>query len=261
MRGTTTFSAASAGDTFYIDEGTQAITGNTDYSGVNTSVTAEISRGFTGSIGTAAAPWKTAFSTRLIYAAMGGSMFFESNAADTETTALVQCIGNGNFTASGSTAVITRLEAIGGVVTVANPVTVTTARFGWNVNAELQDSGTGPTVTTLDLFGGFVKSSRPHTTINALRGRLVLDSDSAGAANAHGTINAYGAEIVIIDSGTITTLNAYNSIPNLTRLTRALVITNSTINMSLPGAQAFIDNPNVSFSNNPTLVMTDGRQV
>lgn len=262
IKGSTTFGAANGGDTFYILDGGSVISGNLDYSGVNTCVTCEVAKGFTGDIGTSANSFLTAFSTRLVYAAGGGNMYFDSNALDTETTALIQCIGNGHFHfVGGSTGIATRFEAIGGMVTVSNGPTLTTARFGGNVSANLLDTGSGTTIVTLDVVGGSVYSQRPHTTINALRGALVLDADSANGVNAHGTVNAYGAAVTVNDSGTITTLNWYAGMVDAAKLTRPLTITNSTVNMSLAGAATLLNNPMITFTNPTTKIYTDGRQL
>lgn len=260
--GTTTFGAASAGDSFYIRRGGQSITGNADYSGVNTSVLAEISSGFTGQIGTSADPWKTAFSSYLWYGARAGDLYFESNALDTETTALIRHTGLGHLHVQGATAVVTRLDTAG-TTTVANGVTVTTAYCGgYGVPVTFLDTGTGPTITTLYVNGSSVISERPHTTINAGTGSLVLRADSAHGLNAHGTINIYGGcKVTILDSGTITTLLALGSVPDVSMMTQTLTITNTTINMNLPGAQAFLDNPQVTFTNAATRIFSDGRQL
>jgi hypothetical protein len=262
IRNATTFGAAAAGDTFFVQEGALDITGNLDYSGVNTSVIGEISRFYTGSIGSSSESWKTAFSTRLVWEG-SGDLWFESNSLDSEATALIYCIGAGHLHLTGSAAppVVTRLEALSGFQTVAAGVTVTTGRFGGSSSARLLDSGSAVAVTTLDVIGGQVYSQRPHTTINGAGGSIMLDCDSTGGVNAHGTINAYGAKISIRDSGTITTLNAMYSVPDASTLTRALTITNTTINMGLPGAQAFLDHPLITFTNTPTRVGSDGRQL
>lgn len=261
LKGTTTFGAANGGDTFYILDGGMVISGNLDYSGVNTCVVCEVAKGFTGDIGTSANSFLTAFSTRLVYGAGGGNMYFDSNALDTETTALIQCIGNGHFHfVGGSTGIATRFEAIGGMVTVSNGPTLTTARFGGNVQASLLDTGSGTSIVTLDVTGGSVYSERPHTTINAHRGILVLNADQANGVNAHTTINVNGAAVTINDSGTIGTLNWNAGTVDAAKLTRPLTISASTINMSLPGAAALLNHPLITFSSN-TKIYTDGRQL
>ena len=269
FRGTVTLGAASAGDSFFIGEGYQAVTGNNDYSGVNTSVTGEVARGFIGQLFTAANPWKTAFSTRLIYAASAGDLYHASDSADTETTALVQVIGGGHYhaIAGSGTSVLTRLEGASGRVSVANGVTVTTARFAGGCDARLEDTGTGVAITTLDVWGGVVYCQRPVTTVNLNGGTLVLDADSAGGVNAITTLNVNGGLLVWRDSGTITTLN-YNGgkidVSALSGSTTGLTtVTDSNVNMLLPDAQQFLDLSAVliTFTNTPQRRMTDGRPI
>ncbi len=256
--GSTTFGAPNGGDTYFVLEGGQAITGNTDSSGVTACVTAEISRGFSGSIGTSAAPWKAAFSTRIVHSG-SGVLSWESNSSDTETTALAQNIGGGTMDCYGAAAIITRLEQINGRTTVANASTVTTARNGGG-SMYLWDTGTAPAVTTLDVIGGYVTSQRPHTTANLMSGTLMLLADDAGAVNAHTTINIYGGTLVLRDLGTVTNFNWYGGNVDASKLTRTVTFTNSTINCSIPGASNLLDHPLITFSSN-TRIMSDGRQL
>lgn len=261
--GTTSLGAANAGDSFYIQEGGQGISGNVDYSAVNTSVTGLVAKGFSGSIGTSANPWITSFSTRLVYGG-SGHLYFKGHAADTDVSALVQCTGTGyfHFLTQGTA---TRFEAISGTQYVANGVTLTTARFGGTASATINDTGTGAAVTTLEVYrGASVYSQRPHTTINLYGGTLTLDADDAGDVNAHTTVNVVGGTLILKDSGTITTINYIDGVIQAARLTRILTITNTNINMTLPGAQSFLDmatNGLIVFTNTPTRLMTDGGHI
>lgn len=259
--GTVTFGAAAAGDTFYINKGGQSIVGNVDYSGVNTSVAAHVRSGFTGQIGTAAAPWQTAFSSVLWYGAGGGNMYFESDALDTETTALVRHTGGGHLHLMTG-GIITRGDFFGRTQ-VTNGVTVTTAYCGGpGQEVRFEDTGSGAAVVTTYVLGASVYTQRPNTTIHAGVGSLTIDSDEAGNVNAQGTINIYGnCPTTILDSGTITLLLALGRIPDVSQLTRPLTITDCTINMMLPGAQAFLDTSLITFTNTPTRVGSDGSPI
>lgn len=253
-----TFGTPTGGDSIFVEPGASAVTGNSDWSGVTRIVTMEVAKGFSGSIGTASAPFKAAATTRILH--MGsGDFYWESNSSDSETTALAWLWGSGTLYCTGSGAIITRGEAINGRFILDAASTLTTGRFGGSSNFELRDDGSGPTVTTLEVAGGSGVSRRPHTTINGVRGALVLDADTTGAVNTHGTINLYNMALTIRDSGTITLLNALGSIPDLSQLVRALTITDVNINMMLPNAQAFLDHPLITFSNTPVRLYTDGR--
>lgn len=260
VAGDTSFDAVGAGDSFFVLYGSQGIVGNVDGSGQNTSVLAEIASGFTGSIGTASDPWKTAFSTRLVNMAGSGNIYFESNAADTETTALIYQLGGGTLHLQGSAAVITRMEMMRGTVNAGNGVTLTTARCaGGSLN--IADTGTGAAVTTLDVIGGSVYSQRPVTTTVITSGNLTIDSDGAGATNAQTTVSLYGGTLNLLDCGTITTLNIFGGQLILSQ-NRPLTVTNTNICMHLPWAQAFLDSTNiVTFTNAPTRIISDGRPV
>lgn len=257
-RGSATFGTANGGDTFLIQGGGGVITGNLDYSGVTTSVIGEIAQDFSGSIGSSAASWLTAFSSRLVYAG-GGELWWESDSSDTETTALFQHIGAGASYLTGD-GIVTRCEQVGGLMRVSNGVTLITARFGGNATALLLDTGTGPAITTLDVTGANVTCQRPVTTANAHRGALTFDCDGAGGVNAVGTLNVNGAAVTLIDVGTISQLNWNTGTINASKLTRLLTITASSINMSLPGATTLLNNPLITFSSN-TKLYTDGRQL
>lgn len=262
VAGTTTFGAPAAGDSFYILEGGQSITGNNDYSGQTESVLMEVAPSFTGQICTAAAPFTTSFSTRLVYAAGAGDMYWASNSATAgDVTPLVQVLGGGHLHfMSGGSGTATRLEQLRGTVTVAGGATptVTTARCAGGV-MNILDAGSGPAVTTLDVMGGSVYMQRPATTISVLSGNLVIDSDDASATNAITTLNVWGGSVTLLDPGTIGTLNWYGGVivpPNA----RPVTISASTINRALPGAAQFLDHPLLTFSSN-TNIITDGRTV
>lgn len=264
ITGDTSFDSPNAGDSFYITSGGQALVGNSDASGVNTMVLAEIQPGFSGTIGTATDPWKAAFSSYLLYNAQAGMLHYESNSLDTETTALVAVTGGGNLFVYGA-GILTRFEVSSGRATVANASTVTTGRVNGGM-VKLLDTGSAPTVVLLQVGGGETTSQRAHTTIDGFGGDLTLAADSAGAVNAQGTINWYAGTLRLQDTGTITKLNWYGGTIDASQLSRPTTVTAIDINMRAPGAQAFLDNSLFTFSTAPTFtgttskrLMSDGR--
>lgn len=254
-----TLTAASAGDTIFINEGGFPVNANLDYSGVNRGVTMEVSQSYSGDIGDSSTQFKIAFTTRLIFGGTG-HMWWISDSLDSDTSALVQVTGGGHLHfVSGGPA--TRAEVGFGILTAGNAASITNARIGKGGTAYLYDTGSAGTVTLAENHGGTLYSERPHTTLNHVAGRTTLAADSAGATNAHGTINVNGPGLVIKDSGTITALNCNLGIPDVSQLANTLTITDTTINMLIPGAQAFLDHPLITFTNTPTRLYNDGRPV
>lgn len=263
VAGTTSLAAFGAGEVVYILEGGQSIAGLVDQSAANQAATFEVAPGFTGQIGTAAAPHIQAYATRLVYAAGAGDMYYSVNSATTDTTGLLQVLGGGHLhimSGGDSTPTITRLEQLRGTVTLTGSTTptVTTARCAGGV-MNLLDAGGATTITTLDVMGGSVYCQRPCTTISVLSGNLVFDSDDASATNAIGTLNVWGGSVTLMDPGTISTLNFYGGTiipPN----SRPVTISASTVNRALPGASQLLDHPLITWSSN-TNIITDGRPV
>lgn len=256
-RGTMTLGTITAGDDVHVLEGPQDITGSLDNSGTNELLSMDISAGYAGSLGTSAGFLKTTFSGYLYYAGTG-HIWFQSLSGTGTTTALVYSVGGGHFHLVGG-GTVTRMEVVAGEFTAANEVTITTLRIGKSGRGILLDSGSGAAVGTLDTWG-MTYSQRPHTTVNLMDGMLTLDMDSNNAVNAHGTINIWGGRIKLRDSGTVTNLKCFSSIPDISSLTRAVTITDATINTSLPGWGAFRYSPLLTFTNAPTLIQGDGRQ-
>lgn len=257
ISGAETLGTANAGDSFYITGGGATITGNNDYSGVNTCVLMEVAKPFTGQLGSSSNPITMAFSTRLVYGAAAGDMWYKSDSADTDTTALIQHIGGGHLHFN-TTGIATRMEQLSGQFTVGNAPTLTTYRQAGG-QSTLQDTGSGPAITLFQQVGGSCLNQRPITTYTGAGGNVVFDADTTGAVNAIGTINAYGANLTLKSPGTITALNWLSGIVDASQLTRTLTITDCTINMALPGAQALLDHPLITYTNTPVRVFTDGR--
>lgn len=247
--------AATAGDSFYVESGGFPVTGNVDYSSANRSVLMDVCRGYIGQLATSAAMLRMAFSTGLFYDAGGGDMWWESDSLDSDVTALVYHTGKGHLHVVGATGTITRYEASSGGTTIGNAVTLTTARFDGGAEATILDGGTGPTITLLEVGGGNVISQRPHTTATITGGKLTLDADSAGEVNAQGTINlSTGGTLILKNTGTITAFNWKGGTLEVPS-GRPVTITDCSVNMTLPGASAFLDlatHGKIVFTNTPT---------
>lgn len=263
VAGTTSLAAFAAGEVVYILEGGQSIVGSVDQKAADQAATFEVAPGFTGQIGTAASPHIQAYATRLIYAAGAGDMYYAVDSATTDTTALLQVLGGGHMhimAGGDSTPTITRLEQLRGTVTLTGSATptVTTARCAGGV-MNLLDAGSGTTITTVDVMGGHCYCQRPVTTLSIYSGTLIVDSDDASATNAIATLNVRGGNVVLLDPGTISTLNWFGGTivpPN----SRPVTISASTVNRALPGASQLLDHPLITWSSN-TNVITDGRPV
>lgn len=258
--GSKTMGSPSAGDNLIILEGNAVIDTNINQSSLGAGGIAreEVSRAFTGQIGTAAAPHRAEISTVLVYMAQAGDMYYYPN-GNANTCANLQVNAGGTFhLVTGGTctlaqigsgalqatagAVITTLKASGGSVTITDTATtgITTLDM-WP-----GPSGTGPSVYT----------NRGGTTFTNKGGTLTIDAST----NAITTLNCSGpGKTILKESGTITTINVEGHVPDTSALVRALTITNTNINMTLPGAQAFLDHPLITFTNTPTRYISDGR--
>lgn len=261
--GVSTLASLSDGDNLYILGGGAAITTSVDKSGFTTGVVVcEVGRAYTGQFATAASPFYAEITERLVYAAAAGAMYWRGKDSG-DATPLVQVIGGGHFYFVDGTA--TRLEAVSGQVTVAAGAIGTNIRLAGGAVTILDDSSTDPTLLHLMAGpggqGATCYTERGGTTFTNDAGSLSIVAGS----NAITTLNCYGssamARTLLRQSGTITTLNAIGHIPDTTQLTSPLTITNTNVNMSLPGAQALLQNPLINFTNTPTEYITDGRLV
>lgn len=257
--GSRTMGTIAASDSLFILEGNATIDTNIDQSGLAVTGIAveEISRAFTGQIGTAAAPHKAEIDTRLVYMAQSGDMYYQAAGA-ANTCALLQINGGGTFHfVSGGTCTLAEIGS-GSLQVTASAVVTTLNAAGGSVSI----TGTGTGVTTLNMWPGpsgsgpSVYTNRGGTTFTNKAGMLTLDIGT----NTITTLNCSGpGKTILKESGTITTLNAEGHIPDTSALVRALTITNTTINMTLPGAQAFLDHPLITFTNTPARKISDGR--
>lgn len=253
--GSTTVDAPSDGDNVFVLGGSAAIVTNVDKSSI-TFVRFEVSRAYTGTFATAANPMYVEVTGQLIYAAQSGAMYYRGKDT-TDATPLIQVVGGGtfHFVVDGTA---TRFEIGSGSAIIYGPAIATNIRVGGGSLTLLDDTSTDPTLLHL-MSGGTVYTERGGTTFTNDAGTLLIEAGT----NAITTLNCNGplqiAKTHLTESGTITTANVVGHVPDTSKLTRPLTITNTAINMSLPGAQAFLDNPLITFTNAPTRYISDGR--
>lgn len=255
IRGATAVGSPSSGDSLFVLGGNAAIVTDVNQSGLADGlVVVEVSREYFGEFATAANPFYVEVTSRLFYLASGGNMYYRGKDA-TDATPLILVAGGGHFHAvTDGTA--TRFEVHSGEATISGPFIATTLRASGGRIQLLDDTSTDPTLIHLVRgHGARLKTERGATTMTLEWGEAVIDAGS----NTIGTINALGADIRLLSSGTITTANLHSSIIDLSRLTAPITITNTNINMALPGAQAFLDHPLITFTNAATRYCGDGR--
>lgn len=251
--------AAIANAKIFVHQGSQNLTSNYDYSGVTRAVLCEVNNGFVGTGFTAANPMTMAFIDRLVYNAGGGNWYWKSASSDSTTTNRVFVWGAGTLHVDGS-GTVTNYHQMAGTLNIPNGHTATNLYLGGG-NTNIYDTGTGATITSLTALGSNVLCERPVTTLNVAGGTVTLKEDSSNGVNAHGTINVYpGGTLIVRNCSTITSLNWYGG-----RLvwasTRPTTITASNVNMSLPGAVAWTQNPLLNFTASPVALVHDGRQM
>lgn len=255
--GSTTITAPGVGENVYFLGGNAAVVTGVDLSGVADIARIEVSRAFTGSIGTSGNPLYCEVASALIYAAQSGSMYYRAKDGAGEHAVLVRVCGGGHFHAV-TDGTFDKFEILSGTATIEGPIIATTISTAGGSLTILDDTSTDPTTLQL-LSGGSVYTERGGTTFTVMAGTLAVEAGT----NTVTTFNCYGpptnARTYLTECGTITTLNAYGHIPDTTKMVRPLTITNTNINMSLPGAQAFLDNPLITFTNAATRFITDGR--
>lgn len=261
--GSKTLGTVAAGDSVFILAGNATVDTNIDQSGLLVSGIAinEISRAFTGQIGTAAAPMKAEIDTRLVYMAQSGDMYYQAAGA-ANTCALLQVIGGGTFHfVAGGTCTLAEILS-GGLLVTASAVVTTLNAAGGSVN--ITGSGTG--TTTINMWGGptgtgpNVRTERAGTTTTNKAGTLTIDAGTAAITtlNCDGPVSQ--SKTILKESGTVTTLNALGHIPDTSMLIRALTVTTCNINMSLPGAASFLQHPLITFGTTNEKI-TDGRLI
>lgn len=258
--GSSTVGSPSAGDSLFVLSGAAPITTNVDQSAIDL-VKVEVSAAYGGQFGTEGNPFYAEVTSSIWYGALAGDMYYRGKDT-TDATPQIYVAGNGHFHfVTDGTA--TRFDVASGFATIAGPCIVVTLTIAGGETRLLDDTSTDPTLVQLlpngSGRGGKLYSERGGTAFTNKAGDLTIKAGT----NTIGTLNCDGpasiAKTVLQECGTITTLKALGHIPDTRALTRPLTITNTEINMSLPGAQAFLDHPLITFSNAATRAVTDGR--
>ena len=249
----------SSDDNLYFEGGNTPIITNVDQSALANGLATIIAMAArTGDIGTAAAPLYTECSVKLICKMMAGTFYFRCKDT-TDATPLIQIGGAGNFQfVTGGTA--TRFEIMSASAQIAGGCLATNVRASGG-NLYIVNTGSSTAQTVLHLMAGpsggaSVLTERGITTGTVEAGTLRIDNDGTAITTLNLTGSAQVAKTIIEDSGTITTLNVYGHVPDMTRLSRPITITNTNINMSLPGSFDFLANPMITFTNAATKYIT-----
>lgn len=243
-RGATAIPTVADNDSVFTESGGSHVTGNLDHSGLANGIEAfHLTPGFTGQIGTDAAPLRADVDD--LYCRGPARLSYRPDGASDQCLRFYAA-GNGIFRiVTGGTVVSLFAEA--GTTHVAAPVAATNiyVKGGAAVNLE-DDSSTDPTLVTM--LGGQLTSWRGATTFNNAGGSAVIRAGS----NNIGTMTLFAGRTTIRSFGTLTSGNFY-AIPNL-QLDYPCTITNCIVNMASPGADAFLENPLITFTNAPTKI-------
>jgi len=246
--GSTTLGTVTIGDDIKVLGGSAEIATNTDQSSLTDILSVEVPASFNGSFGTVTAPFKAQVTSFFEYAATGGNAYFVSeDDTGAETSAkLIMPKGTGGHFHFNEMGMITSAEIASGSFTVAAACVVTNLYCGQGATVRLFDSAsTDPTL--VQMAGGNLYLDRGATTLTVSQGSNCWIQGVN--VNAIGTLNCLGGNVWLIESGTITTANVWNGpVPNCSRLGRPLTISNTNINMSLPGAEDFLNHPLITHS-------------
>jgi hypothetical protein len=245
--------AWSTSDLFYLVNGSQEISTNVDNNGADMHVI-DVGPGFEGDFGTAASPIVAQVSDVIVdafpyfsYAARSGSCHYSATVGGL-CDRLIQDGDNMLHLVAGTA---TRYDLNRGTLE---------AQAAGFIGTLVQKSGASSLIaaatqlTTGTIIGGTCRTERGATTFTVRdSGHLMLECKT----NAIGTLNVDGGTTTLRDCGTITQFNgtAGNLIDDLSR---PLTITDCTIDISLPWAEAFLNNPLITFTN--TVVKVGGAQ-
>lgn len=191
-----------------ITSGSQTITTSLDQSGVTNGIdTLDILPGFTGRIGGAGygslkLRATSGLTNRVIYNAGGGSLYLQAAGSGTNEITNFWMSSLGSCYLTGGTFVNTVLGQ--GSLSVDSTTVLTTSTTLNGGAAIIQSNGTG--MTTLNVSGGAHVIKRGATTINVYgRGRLTIDASTSTITTLN--ILSPDAEVTLLSSGTITTIN------------------------------------------------------
>lgn len=177
--------------------------------------------------------------------ASGGTLFLRPAAAGIDNLILM---GTG-ATRLQTDGTVSILVAKSGTLHVAEGCAITTGYlYGGSVTMP-DSSSTDP--TTWRQYGGSIWTERGLGSAYIYGGTAMLDSGS----NNYTLLEIGGtADVTIKGAGTITTFNGFGGTLHPEAIDRAITITNSTVNITLPWAEKFLNHRLVTFTNNPTLI-------
>jgi hypothetical protein len=209
--------------TLVIPTGSQTVTTSLDQSAVTNGIdTLDILPGFTGRIGGAGygslkLRATSGVTNRVVYNAGGGSLYLQAaGAANTITTFWMSSLGSCYLT--GGT--FTNLVLGQGSLSVDSTTEVTTPNL--NGGSAIVQAGTAAGTATIS--GGSHVWKRGFTTMNVYgRGRITIDAGSTALTTL--SILSPEAEVTLISSGTITTVNNWGRLL-ADKITRDITITN-----------------------------------
>lgn len=249
-----------SGDTLFVQGGSQYIQTNVDQSGLaNGLVLVRVFGGFRGRFGSAATPFYVEITSKFVNEAQAGDIYYKGKDGG-DATPLIQHLGDSHFHFIDGTG--TAAHASAGQFTVEDgAVVVSMYVAGGIVNILNAGSATVPTLLEMEAgpngVGGLCYTERSPTTATNKAGNLTLNGTGAiTTLNCEGP--ASNSRTIIQNTGTITAANLLGHIPDLSTLENIVTITDTTINMSLPGAGDFLANPKLTFTNTPTRRFSSG---
>ena len=223
---------------------------NLDWSGVAAADNVIVPPTFNGALGTAAVPFQARVTTLFEYAASGGSCHWSSDSDGTpdDTSArLLMPLGTAGHMhlVAASASIVTLVETYGGQLTI--PAGVASPSLYMGAGAVVRQYDVGTDSTTIRNAGGTLYLWRGASVLNHDYGQTIIQSDNS---NVITTLNIHTAGVQIMSTGgaAITNCLCYGGIPDTSQLNQAFICTNTTINISLPGARDFENHPLITHS-------------
>lgn len=233
------------GDDIYVLGGSATINSNMDWSSVQDANKVEIPYEFTGNFGTSTAPFKAKVTEVFSYGAQAGKAFFVSDGSIADISPrLLMPVGTGGHLTFDTNGTVTDAEIAAGEFTIGTAVVVTNLYVGFGARVNFTDDGsTDPTL--IKNMGGSINLDRGATTLTHIGGITLIKGPNASPIT---TLNIFGDGVELQESGTITTANCDGGIPNVRKIVRPITISNTFINMALPGAEDFLQHSMLTHS-------------